>query len=159
MISQSYQYPLHGPHSTFVERLLRLGRQLGLLAFPAEATAMSRRHRMMFTMDEHRRHRRPAASGDDLVPPAAAAVSQPTQFGPLCFAVATLGPEAFPVAPGESARDVRIDGRLRLERAHLALDLQYRERVRSCRLNDRDATHRVQDRKRQIRLLDELRHP
>src|SRR5690348_18053020 len=43
-------------------------------------------------------------------------VSQPTQFGPLCFAVATLGPEAFPVAPGESARDVRIDGRLRLER-------------------------------------------
>jgi hypothetical protein len=157
MTSQSYKYPLRAPHSSFVERLLRLGRGLGLLAFPPEAGSMSRRHRMMFTMDEHRRHHRPVGQGDDRVPPAAAAVSQPTQFGPLCFAVATLGPEQLTVAPAESARNMRIDDRLRLERAHLALDLQHRERVRSCRLSDRDASRRVQDRKRQIRFLDELR--
>jgi hypothetical protein len=97
MISQSYQYPLRVPHGSFIARLLRLARELGLLASPPEAV-MSRRHRMMFTMDERRRHRRAAATGGDLVPPVAA-VSMPTQFGPLCFAVASGG------EPSQMARE------------------------------------------------------
>lgn len=157
MISQSYRYPLRVPHG-FIAQLLRLGRELGLLASPPEIV-MTRRHRMMFTMDEHRRHRRPKATSGDLVPPVAA-VSQPTQFGPLCFAVATLGAEPFqmvPKDPEDAARDARIDHRVRLERAHLTLDLEHRERVRSAQLSDEDATRSVRARRRQIRFLTELR--
>jgi hypothetical protein len=156
MISQSYRYPLRAPHGAFVARLLRMGRELGLLASLPDVI-MSRRHRMMFTMDEHRHYRGHVLSGD-LVPPVAA-VSAPTEFGPLCFAVATLGPEHFSVGPEKLSKDTRIDGRLRIEQAHLALDLQHRERVRSSRLSDEDATRQVEDRERQIRLLEELLFP
>lgn len=156
MISHTYHYPLRTPHSSVVARVLRLGRKLGFLASPP-AIGMSRRHRMMFAVDERRRHRRPAGyRGDDFVPPIAA-VSQPTEFGPLCFAVATMEATQLPTVLARSATEVRIDDLLKTEHAHLALDLRHRESVRSSGLSDEDATVRVRARERRIRLLDQLR--
>lgn len=86
---RSYQYPLRAPHGAIVQFLLMLCRRMRLLATPP-SVQMSRRHRMMFAVDERRAHhtRTRAVPNNNFVPPAAA-VSEPTQFGPLCFAVAT----------------------------------------------------------------------
>lgn len=56
---------------------------------------MTRRHRMMFTVDEHRRRRGPLAPSGD----AQMVVVSPIQFGPLCFAVAALRAGHFPGLP------------------------------------------------------------
>lgn len=155
MISHSYHFSPRAPHSAFVARLVRLGRDLGVLASPP-AVEMTRRHRMMFEVDERRHRRLVGWRGGDLVPPVAA-VSQPTQFGPLCFAVATMGAAKLPMVFARSARDEGIDALLRTEHAYLALDRRHRERVRSCGLNDADATCHIRARERRIRLLDRLR--
>jgi hypothetical protein len=156
----SYQYPLRAPHGAIVEFLFELCRRMGSSAAPPPVQ-MSRRHRMMFVVDERRAHRARTRGvpDNDFVPPAAAAVSQPTQFGPLCFAVATHGGSPLPADKRESARSRLIRHRVTAERSYLALERQYLARVRAIGLDDGDARGQVRARKRRIRLLRELRHP
>ena len=154
----SYQYPLRAPHSTIVEFLLRLCRRMGLPATPAPVQ-MSRRHQMMFVVDERRAHARTRGMPDDDFVPPAAAVSKPTQFGPLCFAVATNCGNQLLATKGESARSRRIRHRVTAERSYLALERQYLARVRAIGLDDEDARANVRVRERRIRLLRELGHP
>lgn len=96
----SYRYPLTAPHGYLTNLLLHLFRALGVLQPIPIAAPMLRRHRMMLAVDERRHYRPRNTRGSDLVPPAAAAISNPTQFGAFCSAVAASdGDNVFRTVP------------------------------------------------------------
>lgn len=158
---QSYQFPLPSAHGWLVAFLLRIGRKAGWVAPAAAGQHMSRRHRMMFAVDERhasgrgRNRHRPGSS-----PPAIAAASRATYFGSFCSSLVTMhdgGHEPSVSHQGERPRgNMDIVTRLRTAQRHLRLEQQHRERVRRCGLDDRDATTGVDARQRQIALLQRL---
>jgi len=122
---------------------------------------ISRRHRAMRVEDERRacaRERGSQASG--LIPPEVSAVSKPTYFGSFCSSLVATGNgshEQTEVHDRERrARDTRIAARLLNAQRHLRLEQQHREHVRSCGLDDRQATTTIDARQRQVALLQRL---
>lgn len=158
---QSHQFPLADAHGSMGTFVLQLCQKIGLVPPAAARDRIRRRDRAMRVVDERRacaQERGSQASG--LIPPEVSAVSKPTYFGSFCSSLVATGDgshEQTDVHDSERrARDTRIAARLLNARRHLRLEQQHREHVRSCGLDDRQATTTIDARQREVALLQRL---